>query len=235
MGQLRNANAQDRSSFPGSDFAASDAVPTTQCETSPIFSTNAITITPGFRLTDVGKFIGLNFRGDTCHITASVGGNTGQFEIDVNNDDTLFLLQDPGNGDPVAYHLQNSVPQLPSGVDATTVTPLKALIDTGNFGGAPYTGRICRITASPTGNTGDFLIISNTPDQLNFDSDPGTSIEVAYFIISSLNLSNIQTVNEIMLAAQAAGAATMMKGGQLFIDGILTDMSAACPITLNPA
>jgi len=235
MAQLRHATTSDRQSFPSADFAASDAVPISQCEDSPISSINAATVAATLCLRDVAAFTGLNFTYDKCHITAPPGTPPAEYVIQTNNDDALLLTAPLTDQVNVHYHLEPWDPPLLAGTGVQTIGPAKTLLAPGQFAGVAVNSRICVITFSPTGNTGEFLITGNSANSLLLATDPGTSANVSYFIKAAVDLSNTQTVNEIMLAAQAAGAATMIKGGQLYIDGIEADLSQACKINLNPA
>lgn len=96
----------DQQAFPDAKYAISGTPPAAQCTEAVLESTTAVT-TDGIskRLTDTGKFTGYNLVGKVCHITASVGGNTGDFDINTNSNDILLFNQDPGNGDPVTYYI----------------------------------------------------------------------------------------------------------------------------------
>ena len=98
----------DPQTFPGAKFEVAGTPPKAQCTEAKIEGDNADTENdPTFRLTDFANFTGYNLIGKVCHITASVGGNTGDFDITDNDDNSLTLLQDPGEGDPVTYHITN--------------------------------------------------------------------------------------------------------------------------------
>ncbi len=235
MGQLRNATTQDRKSFPGADFAAVDAVPVSQCEGATFFGFNAVTATTQNRITDTGAFPADGIGRQICHITASPTGNTGLFVIDTTTVNFLRFLTDPGNSIDVEYHLQDADPPVVVSVLGITFSVPFQLQELGRFAGMNLQGLICRISTSPLGNTGDFTIISSTTNVLTLAADPGISPNVEYTIISPHTFGLTSSVQEIHASAQAAGAATMIKGGQLFIDGVLADMESACKINLNPA
>lgn len=109
MGSLKNiANQPKLQTFPSSQFVIEGEVPTSQCSEAKIEGDNAST-TNGLAntLTDPGKFTGYDLTGKVCTITASVGGNTGDFAIASNFDNVLFLTTNPGNGDPVTYYVHD--------------------------------------------------------------------------------------------------------------------------------
>lgn len=235
MGQLRNANLGDQQAFPGCDFAAVDAIPLPQCTTYTFSGVGGRTIAGPFALLDAGPFGFVNLNEDLCHITRNDGGNTGLFHITVTQDTSLRFTANPGVGINTEWHVQPSVPPVPNGLNAVTNGPAMQLTDPVKFGGPGVDDRICHITVSPTGNTGLFPIISHSPVSIFFDQDPGTSINVEYHIDPAVPLEGPQTIQEMSRLAQIQGAATTIKGGQLFIDGVLANLNTSCPIILNPA
>ncbi|MBA7652960.1 hypothetical protein ES703_60800 [subsurface metagenome] len=109
MGHIKDIKSNlDPQTFPGAHFELSGDVPAAQCSEAQLEADDARTASiPVFRLHDVGKFVGWDLLGKVCHITASVGGNTGDFQISDNTDDRCDLDQDPGTGDPVSYYITN--------------------------------------------------------------------------------------------------------------------------------
>lgn len=109
MGSLKDiTNQGNRGTFPGSTFVIEGEPPEEQCSEALIEGANAVTRTPPFLdLCDVGAFAGHNLVGKVCHIIASVGGNTGNFDIILNDDDCVVFNTNPGNGDPVEYYVTN--------------------------------------------------------------------------------------------------------------------------------
>ena len=156
-GQLRNTKSGDQQAFPGSAYVATGTVPKPQCTEAVVQGDNANTISVAKLLRDTAAFTGFNLVGKVCHITASVGGFTGDFNITGNNDDALNLQQSPGDGDPVSYYISD--------------------------GGA---------------------------------------------------LEKQQTAEELMNEAHAQGAATTRKGGQVFIDGTQQQVQPSCSILFDP-
>lgn len=110
MGSIRRLDANvDIQAFPGAHFLINNEVPKAQCTEAHIEGDSAITdVIPPARLHDTNAFIRYNLSGKVCHITASVGGNIGDFDIDSNTDSNLWLIQDPGEGDPVTYHVTDA-------------------------------------------------------------------------------------------------------------------------------
>ncbi len=109
MAYLKNIKSNlDPQAFPGATFELTGTVPVSQCSEAKIEGADATTQTlPGYSLKDPGAFAGFALAGKVCTITASVGGNTGDFDIDGNTDDLIALIQDPGVGDPVEYYVHN--------------------------------------------------------------------------------------------------------------------------------
>lgn len=107
MGHLKNiANQPKLQTFPNAQFEIAGDVPAAQCSEAQIEGDDATTTTlPAFTLWHPGAFAGWALNGKTCRITASVGGNTGDFLVVATNPDFLGLGADPGNGDPVTYHV----------------------------------------------------------------------------------------------------------------------------------
>ena len=108
MGHLKDiANQPKLQTFPSSTFEIAGQVPTAQCSEAKIEGDTATTSSITWRLIQAGKFEGWNLAGKICTITASVGGNTGDFDIIDNTFDHLSLNQDPGDGDPVEYYVHD--------------------------------------------------------------------------------------------------------------------------------
>lgn len=107
MGSLRRLDANvDIQSFPGAHFVINNDVPAAQCSEAQIEGDDATTTTlPDRKLVNLGAFVGYDLTGKVCHITASVGGNTGDFDIEANDNNVLELTQDPGTGNPVTYYI----------------------------------------------------------------------------------------------------------------------------------
>ncbi|GAI05590.1 unnamed protein product [marine sediment metagenome] len=108
MGSIRRLDSNvDIQAFPGAHFIINNDVPPAQCSEAQIEGDDATTTQTGLdRLTDPGKFAGYDLTGKVCTITASVGGNTGDFAILSNTDDTI-AIEFPGEGDPVAYYVRD--------------------------------------------------------------------------------------------------------------------------------
>ncbi len=109
MGYLKDIHSNlDIQAFPGAHFEIAGDVPTAQCSEAKIEGDNATTSNfPGFLLNDPSAFTGYDLTGKVCTITASVGGNIGDFDIVSNTAGALELLQDPGDGDPVSYYVHD--------------------------------------------------------------------------------------------------------------------------------
>ncbi len=106
MGHLKDIKSNlDPQAFPGATFEIAGEVPQAQCSEAQIEGDDATTDTMMLRLYDTNKFAGWDLADKVCHITASVGGNTGDFLIISNNPDHLQFVIDPGDGDPVEYHI----------------------------------------------------------------------------------------------------------------------------------
>ncbi|MBA7685493.1 hypothetical protein ES703_93918 [subsurface metagenome] len=107
MGYIRRLDSNaDIQTFPGANFEATGDIPAPQCSEAQIEGTDASTkVVPEPQLTHIDAFIGWNLAAKICHITASVGGNTGDFTISNNTNHVLYLNQDCGAGDPVAYYI----------------------------------------------------------------------------------------------------------------------------------
>lgn len=109
MGSIRRLDENvDIQSFPGAHFIINDDVPAAQCSEAKIEGDNASTMRePDNLLLNSDKFVGYNLTGKVCTITASVGGNIGDFNIQSNTDGFLILATNPGDGDPVTYHVRD--------------------------------------------------------------------------------------------------------------------------------
>lgn len=109
MGHLKDITNQPKiQTFPGATFQIQGQVPAAQCSEAKIEGDDAETEGPPFLgLVHFQKFIGYNLVGKICHITASVGGNTGDFDITSNDEHILHFVQDPGDGYPVEYYISN--------------------------------------------------------------------------------------------------------------------------------
>jgi len=109
MGYIRRLDSNvDIQAFPGALFELTGHVPAPQCSEARIEGDDATTsngLTP--TLHHPGKFVLETLDEKVCTITASVGGNIGDFDIQWNDDDTLTLVQDPGTGDPVEYYVHD--------------------------------------------------------------------------------------------------------------------------------
>lgn len=103
---LKITGNKDTQEFPDAKFIIQGTPPADQCSEAKIEGDSAISAGfPDFNLTDAGKFAGYALTGKVCHITASVGGNLGDFAITGHNDNELFFGDDPGNGNPVTYYV----------------------------------------------------------------------------------------------------------------------------------
>ncbi len=234
MGQLRNADSQDQTQFPGAAFVAFGLVPLDQCTEATRQSESGSSSTVPARVFVFGIGDGANLAGDVVTITESTGGNLGDFLISSNSVANLFVTTDPGNGTDVHFSVAPAIPPTHAGSNATTSFAPFQLADPTTFLGFDLTDRICVITASPTGNTGEFVILSNTNNNLLLATDPGASVNVEYFVKSNVPLAKQQTTDEIMTDAQAHNSATIMKGGQLYIDGTAAEVSHACSVKFDP-
>lgn len=109
MGHLKDITNQPKiQTFPSTTFQIEGEVPKAQCTEAKIEGDDAHTdAEPDRRLVDPNKFTGYALGAKICTITASVGGNTGDFTIEWNSDSVLKLATDPGNGDPVTYHVHD--------------------------------------------------------------------------------------------------------------------------------
>lgn len=109
MGHIKDiANQPKIQTFPSSTYEIADDVPASQCSEAKIEGDTAYTTSaPTRKLVDTAKFTGWDLAGKICTITASIGGNTGDFDIITNNPNLLNLVQDPGDGDPVQYYIHN--------------------------------------------------------------------------------------------------------------------------------
>ncbi|MBA7528101.1 hypothetical protein ES705_20284 [subsurface metagenome] len=108
MGHIKDIKSNlDPQAFPGATFQIEGTVPEAQCSEAKIEGDSAVTSSAGPLLQDAGKFAGYALTGKVCTITASVGGNTGDFDITNNDEDGLLLAQDPGDGDPVTYYVHD--------------------------------------------------------------------------------------------------------------------------------
>ena len=108
MGYIKDITNQPKLQvFPGATFEIEGDVPLSQCSEAKIEDDDAVTTTAVQDLIDTGAFAGFALAGKKCTITASVGGNTGTFDIAFNDDNQLLLTQDPGDGNPVTYYIHN--------------------------------------------------------------------------------------------------------------------------------
>ena len=109
MGHIKDIKSNlDPQAFPAATFEIAGEVPASQCSEAKIEGNNAVTSDAFLKLLrDWNAFTGWNLTGKICTITASVGGNTGDFDILSNDDSFLNFAQDPGNGDPVQYYIHN--------------------------------------------------------------------------------------------------------------------------------
>ncbi len=109
MGSIRRLDSNvDIQTFPGAKFEIVGDVPAPQCSEAKIEGDSAITrAIPFSDLTDAGAFAGYALVGKVCHITASVGGNTGDFDINFQDDNQIAFTTNPGAGDPVEYYISD--------------------------------------------------------------------------------------------------------------------------------
>lgn len=109
MGYIRRLDTNaDIQAFPGALFELTGHVPTPQCSEAKLEGVNGGTGSmPNFHLIDNGAFTGYDLTGKVCTITASVGGNLGDFDIISNTPSDLTLAQDPGTGYTVTYYIHD--------------------------------------------------------------------------------------------------------------------------------
>ncbi len=110
-----------------------------------------------------------------------------------------------------------------------------AIIDPGAFAGFSLVGKFATITAGPDPVPQTREIASHNDNAIEFDAPPffynGPG---AYFVHNGGSLEKQQTDEEIMNESHSLGSATMRKGGQVFIDGEVTQVKPACPIIFDP-
>ncbi|MBA7687105.1 hypothetical protein ES703_95565 [subsurface metagenome] len=110
MGSIRRLDSNvDIQAFPGAHFIINNDIPKAQCteaqiegDTAETFDSNPDTLVHPF------KFTGFNLTGKVCHITASVGGETGDFAIITNTNSELTFGVHVGAGNPVTYHVTDA-------------------------------------------------------------------------------------------------------------------------------
>ncbi len=109
MGFIKDIQSNlDPQAFPGATFVVEGEPPEEQCSEAKIESDSASTqAQPVGSIDDPGAFAGFFLVGKTAHVTANVGGNTGDWEIASNNDDSVFVFGDPGDGDPTTYYISD--------------------------------------------------------------------------------------------------------------------------------
>ncbi len=90
MGQLRNANAQDRNAFPGAIFAVQNTPPITQCREPPISQLAVTSIAGQPTLDKPNGWPNVDLAGKKCTIQVPVP-NEGIYTILSNTDDQLIL------------------------------------------------------------------------------------------------------------------------------------------------
>ena len=108
------------------------------------------------------------------------------------------------------------------------------LVDPGKFAGYNLNNKICTITKSPTGSTGDFDIENHTDDHLNLFQDPGDSIDVEYYVHDGGELiitRNIQTFAEFISSQHYPYT---IKGGILYTSMPSNLFQNACSILFDP-
>ncbi len=108
MGSIRRLDSNaDIQAFPDAKFEIIGNVPVAQCSEAKIEGATAWTASAFNNLTDPGKFATYDLAGKVCTITASVGGNTGDFDIVFNDNNELLFGVDPGDGNPVEYYIHD--------------------------------------------------------------------------------------------------------------------------------
>lgn len=107
MGFIKQLNGGDPQNFPGAAFAAAGTVPLAQCTQALMHADDAWSLSVPFKLFSTGTFEGHDLTGKICHITASVGGNTGDFTITFNTASAIDLASSPGDGNPVSFYISN--------------------------------------------------------------------------------------------------------------------------------
>ncbi|MBA7658244.1 hypothetical protein ES703_66193 [subsurface metagenome] len=108
MGYIRRLDSNvDIQAFPGANFELTGDIPAPQCSEAKIEADDGVTYASTDSLNDPGKFTGYDLSDKICTITASVGGNTGDFTIFANTDNSLTFFTDPGDGDPVEYYIHD--------------------------------------------------------------------------------------------------------------------------------
>ena len=121
------------------------------------------------------------------------------------------------------------------GDDAQTFNAeIKRLKDVGKFAGYDLTGKVCTITESVGGNTGDFDITSNSDDFLDLIQDPGNGDPVEYYVHDGAELILTRDVQSFAEFIHAAGYAYTIKGAKLFTDMPSDQLKNACSILFDP-
>lgn len=235
MGHLKDiANQPSLQTFPNSTFQIAGDVPAAQCTDASRSTTNGNTTSIPPQLNSFGIAAFANLSGDICRITVSPTGNTGDFLITSNASNFLNLGADPGDSVGVHAHVIAADPPTHTSELAETRSVPPQLRDIGAYAGWDLTDRICVITESPTGNTGNFPIDSNNANQLFFTPNPGDSLNVHYYIKANIDLTTPRTLQDFVDYITAAGYSYTIKGGKLYTNIPSATLQNACLIIFNP-
>lgn len=120
------------------------------------------------------------------------------------------------------------------GDQARTTTPCMCLIDLDKFTGYNLPGKVCTITTSVGGNTGDFDITWNDDNVLDLAQDPGNGHPVEYHVHDGGELILTQSVSSLAALARSLGKAYTFASGCFYSDMTEPHMQAACSILYDP-
>lgn len=140
------------------------------------------------------------------------------------------------------FEIEGSVPAaqcsdaIIQGENATTDfgPPPGHLVDATAFAGFNLIGKVCTITVSPEGNTGNFPITANSDNVLTLTGDPGSSPNVHYYIHNGGELILLRDIPSFAAFIEAAGYSYTIKAGKLFTNMPALDLSQACLILFDP-
>ena len=116
----------------------------------------------------------------------------------------------------------------------TRGAPFKDLLNAPIFEGWNLIGKICHIITNPGGNTGDFDIIANSPNHLDFAQDPGFGDPTDFYISNGSTLILTRDLKSFAQFIHAAGYAYTIKGGKLYTDIPSAQLQTACTILFDP-
>lgn len=228
------ANQPNRQTFPGAKFEITGQVPLPQCSEADIQGTNGDTHNGDIVLRDNGAFTDRILFDTILNIT-SPPGNVGTYDIILNNEDLVQLVQQtPVTSVENHYYISNPNTAKLEGVNGQTWADDNSLKEILAFGAFDLTGKILHITAPPA-NVGQYDIVANNEDVLNLlQRTPIASLVNQWFIPTAPEITITRNLQSFAQYLSTLGLPYTIKAGKIYTSASTSQLEPSCKILFDP-